>query len=111
MSLMFDGGIISSTTFILSGFASIPQLLTIKPKNFPTETPKAHLAGFNFILYLFRTWNALDKWVMWSLSFIDFTSMSSIYTSINVPICFWNILFTSLWYVAHEFFSPKVITR
>ena len=50
MSLMFEGGSISSTTFILSGFASIPQLLTIKPKNFPAETPKAHLAGFNFIL-------------------------------------------------------------
>ena len=41
----------SSTTFILFGFAFIPRLLTIKPKNFLTETPKAHLAGFNFILY------------------------------------------------------------
>ena len=41
---MFDGGVMSSTTFILSGFASIPRLLTIKPKNFPAETPKAHLA-------------------------------------------------------------------
>ena len=50
MSLMFDGGSISSTAFILSGFASIPRLLTIKPKNFPAETPKAHLVGFNFIL-------------------------------------------------------------
>ena len=39
----------SSTTFILSGFASIPRLLTIKPKNFPAKTPKVHLAGFNFI--------------------------------------------------------------
>ena len=58
---MFDGGVMSSTTFILSGFASIPQLLTIKPKNFPAETPKVHLAGFNFMLYLFRIWNALAK--------------------------------------------------
>ena len=40
----------SSTTFIMSGFASIPQLLTIKPKNFLEETPKVHLAGFNFML-------------------------------------------------------------
>ena len=39
----------SSTTFILSEFA-IPRLLTMKPKNFPTETPKAHLVGFNFML-------------------------------------------------------------
>ena len=51
---MFDGGSMSSTTFILSGFASIPQLLTIKPKNFPVETLKVHLAGFNFMLYFFR---------------------------------------------------------
>ena len=50
MSLMFDGGNISSMAFILFRFASIPQLLTMKPKNFPAETPKAHLAGFNFIL-------------------------------------------------------------
>ena len=49
-SLMFKGGNMSSTAFILSRFASIPRLLTIKPKNFPAETPKAHLAGFNFIL-------------------------------------------------------------
>ena len=40
----------SSTALILSGFASITRLLTINPKNFPTETPKAHLAGFNLIL-------------------------------------------------------------
>ena len=40
----------SSTTFILSGFASIPRLLTMKPKNFLAETPKAHLVGFNFML-------------------------------------------------------------
>ena len=40
----------SSTTFILSGFASIPRLLTMKPKNFSTETSKVHLVGFNFML-------------------------------------------------------------
>ena len=55
---MFDGDGMSSTAFILSGFASIPRFLTIKPKNFPTETPKAHLAGFNFMFYFFRIWNA-----------------------------------------------------
>ena len=57
---MFDSGGMSSTTFILSRFASITQLLAIKPKNFPTETPKAHLAGFNFMLYSLRIWNASD---------------------------------------------------
>ena len=58
---MLDCGGMSSTTFILSGFASIPRLLTMKPKNFPADTPKAHLAGFNFMLYSFKIWNASDK--------------------------------------------------
>ena len=40
----------SITTFILSGLASIPRLLTMKPKNFSTETLKAHLVGFSFML-------------------------------------------------------------
>ena len=55
---MLDGEGMSRTTFILSGFASIPRLLTIKPKNFPAETSKAHLVGFNFMLYSFRIRNA-----------------------------------------------------
>ena len=40
----------SIMAFILSGFASIPRMLTIKPNNFLAETPKANLVGFNFIL-------------------------------------------------------------
>ena len=40
----------SITDFILSGFASIPRLLTMKPKNFSAETPKAHMVGFSFML-------------------------------------------------------------
>ena len=51
---MLDGGGMSSTAFILSGFASIPWLLTMKPKNFLADTPKAHLAGFSFMLYSVR---------------------------------------------------------
>ena len=51
---MLDGDGMSSTAFILSGFASIPRLLNIKPKNFPAKTPKGHVAGFNFMLYSFR---------------------------------------------------------
>ena len=55
---MFDGDGMSSIAFILFGFASIPRLLTIKPKNFSAETLKAHLAGFSFMLYPFKIWNA-----------------------------------------------------
>ena len=58
---MPDGDGMSSTTFILSGFASIPRLLTMKPRNFPAKTPKAYLAGFNFMLYSLRIWNASDR--------------------------------------------------
>ena len=63
---MLDGDDMSSTSFILSGFASIPRLLTIKPKNFSAETLKAHLAGFNFMLYFFRIENALARLAIWS---------------------------------------------
>ena len=58
---MPEGDGMSSTAFILSGFASIPRLLTMKPRNFPADTPKAHLAGFSFILYFLRIWNASDR--------------------------------------------------
>ena len=58
---MPEGDGMSSTTFILSGFASIPRWLTMKPRNFPTDTPKAHLAGFSFMLYFLRIWNASDR--------------------------------------------------
>ena len=52
---MPDDDGMSSTAFILSGFALIPQLLTMKPRNFPADTPKAHLAGFSFMWYSLRT--------------------------------------------------------
>ena len=58
---MPDGGGMSSTAFILSGFASIPQLLTMKPMNFLADTLKAHLVGFSFMLYSLRIWNASDR--------------------------------------------------
>ena len=51
----------SSTTFILSGFALIPRWLTMKHRNFSADTPKAHLAGFSFMLYFFRIWNTSDR--------------------------------------------------
>ena len=85
---MLEGEGMSSTTFILFGFAYIPRLLAIKPKNFSAETPKAHLAGFNFMLYSFRIRNASARWAMWSLAVVDFTNMSSIYTSMDASVCF-----------------------
>ena len=58
---MPDGDGISSIAFIFSGFASIPQLLTMKPRNFPADTAKEHLAGFSFMLYSLRIWNASER--------------------------------------------------
>ena len=48
-SFIPDGGGMSSIAFILFGFASIPRWLTMKPRNFSADTPKAHLAGFSFM--------------------------------------------------------------
>ena len=50
-SLIFCGGFISSITWILLRLALISLCETIKPRNFPDDTPKAHLLGFNFMLY------------------------------------------------------------
>ena len=58
---MPEGDGMSSTTFILFGFASIPRLLTMKPRNFLADTPKAHLVGFSFMLYSLRILNASDR--------------------------------------------------
>ena len=75
-----------SMTLIFFGFTYIPRLLTMNPKNFPAETSKAHFVGFNFILKSLRIWNALARWSTWSSALIDFTNMSSMYTSMDVPI-------------------------
>ena len=39
------------------GLASIPLWVTIKPRNRPTLTPKAHFKGFSFIPYSLRRSN------------------------------------------------------
>ena len=90
---MLDGSSMSSTAFILSGLASIPRLLTMKHKNFSADTPKAHLAWIQLHVVLSQN---LERLRQMSSVVVDFTNMSSMYTSMDVPICFWNILFTSL---------------
>ena len=37
--------------FSCMGFASIPLYVTMKPRDFPALTPKAHFKGFSFIPY------------------------------------------------------------
>ena len=78
----------SIMSIILFGFASIMRLLTMKPKNFPAETLKAQLIGFHFILQSFRIWNDSARRSTCSLALTNITNMSSMYTSMDAPICF-----------------------
>ena len=60
------GEVMSSIAFTFFGFASIPHWETMKPRNFPDETPKTHLAWLSFILYLLKVPNVswrLSRWV------------------------------------------------
>ena len=45
-----------------AGLASIPLWVTIKPRNQPALTPKAHFKGFSFIPYSMRRWNVCWRW-------------------------------------------------
>ena len=66
-----------SIAWILSGFASIPLCETINPRNFPDDTPKAHLLGFNLILYCRSVSNVYYRLSKCSPSSWLFTNMSS----------------------------------
>ena len=65
-SLTVLGEVTSSMALIFTGFASIPRWDTIKPRNFPNETPKRHLAGLSFILYFLKvsniSWRSSTSW-------------------------------------------------
>ena len=56
-SLTVFGEDISRITLTFSGFASISFCDTMNPRNFPEEIPKAHLDGFNFMLYYLSVLN------------------------------------------------------
>ena len=76
-SLIFRGGFMSSIAWVLSGFALIPLWETINPRNFPDNTPKAHLLGFNFMLYYLSVSNVSCRSSRCFPSSRLFTSMSS----------------------------------
>ena len=109
-SLIFCGGFISRIALIFSGLASIPLCETMNPRNFPEATPKAHLLGFNFILYRLSVLKVSCKSSKCLPSSKLFTNISSTYTSTFRPIWGRNMWLTSRWYVAPAFFNPKGIT-
>ena len=66
-SLTVLGDVMLSMAYTFSKFASIPLWDIMNPKNFPEDTPKAHLLGFNFIWYCLKVANVsfrLSRWVL-----------------------------------------------
>ena len=95
-SLTFLGEVMSSMAFTFFGLASIPCYNTIKPRNFPEETPNKHFVGFNLIRYHLKVLKVSSRLSKWLYTSFLLTSMSSMYTSIFLPICLLNIWFTNL---------------
>ena len=76
------------------GLASIPLCVTIKPRNLPELTPNAHFKGLSFMLCLRNNSKVFSKCTVWSRHSLDFTSISSIQTSMDLPISDRNIPIT-----------------
>ena len=86
ISFSLLGGGISNMTLNLDGSTFIPLSLTRKFSNFPMVTPKVHFCGFNLNLYsLILSKNFLNYMVWLTLS-LDFTIISSTYTSTSLYI-------------------------
>jgi hypothetical protein len=77
-SLMLDGFLMSMRVCHLSGLASIPLLVSMKPKNFPAWTPKEQLARFKRMLYFLTCWGVSFKSFAWIPPSLVFTPRSSI---------------------------------
>ena len=76
-SLYTSFTILGSIAFTFSGFASIPCWETMKPRNFPNETPNTHLARLSFIQYFLRVSKISWRLSRWDFASLLFTSMSS----------------------------------
>ena len=79
-------GSISNMALILDGSTSILLSLTKKPSNFPTVTPKVHFYGFNLSLYSLIHLKNFLKFIIWLPLSLDFTIISSTYTSTSLCI-------------------------
>ena len=97
ISFSLLGGGISNMVLILDGSTFIPLSLTRKPSNFPMVTPKVHFYEFNLSLYsLILSKNFLKFMVWFSLS-LDFTIISSTYTSTSLRTISCNKAIAILW--------------
>ena len=68
---------ISKIAWHLSGFASIPLYMSIKPKNFPASIAKTHFCGFNLNLCLRRQLKTVSRFGKSSSSSIILTNIFS----------------------------------
>src|SRR6187397_821112 len=71
------GGGMDMIALILVGSISIPLELMTYPKSFPEVTPKAHLEGFNLMLYFLNLSMNFFKAIGCPWRSFDFTIMSS----------------------------------
>ena len=76
--------------------ALIPLCETMNPRDFPDETPKVHLLGFNFMLYCLSVSKVSYRSSRCFPSSRLFTSMSSTQTSMFRPIYGRNIWLINL---------------
>ena len=86
ISFSLLGGGISNMALILDVLTSIPQSLTRKPSNFLVVTPKVHFCGFNLSLYSLILSKNFLKFMVWLSLSLDFTIISSTYTSTSLCI-------------------------
>lgn len=77
ISLMHFSASMSMTAWIFSGLASIPRGLIIYPRNFALATPKVHLFGLIFMLFLYSVSKHSLRSSAWSAN-SNLTIISSI---------------------------------
>ena len=97
ISFSLLGGGISNMALILDGSTSIPLSLTRKPSNFPMVTLKVHFCGFNLSLYSLILSKNFLKFMVWLSLSLDFTIISSTYTSTLLCIILCNKVVAILW--------------
>lgn len=86
-----SGSFMSQVVWIFSKLASIPLWVTTNLRKFLNSTPKMNFCIFSFICYHRRTLNVSWRSCMWSLTLVDFTSISSAYTPMFYISC-WQVL-------------------
>ena len=106
----FLGLLISKMARHLAGFACILLCVSIKPKNFPSSTPKTHFLGFSLMLCFQSYLKTFSKSLMCTNMSSDLTTIPFTYTSKFLPSCALKTLSISRWYVVSAFLNPNGIT-